>query len=242
MVLPAGITKGTGLYEALGELGINTSPMRCGMLRILSALERAMGIERALSVFDAIKERRAIRAYTDESVDEVTIRTLLKSAVQAPTAMHLEPWSFVIIQDKTVLKRYSDRAKEAMLSGTQSHHALVKSPGGEDAHLQMLANPDFNIFYNAGTLIVICGKSASPYVVADCWLAAENLMLTACGMGLGTCCIGFAIPLLNTDAVKADLQIPTDVVAVAPIIVGFPTASVPSVSRKDPLILHWKRQ
>ena len=65
------------------------------------------------------------------------------------------------------------------------------------------AQPDFNIFYNASTLIVICAKLRGPFVVADCWLAAENLMLAACSMGLGTSIIGSAVPGLDTAETKA---------------------------------------
>ena len=39
-----------------------------------------------------------------------------------------------------------------------------------------------NIFYNAGTLIVICGPSAAPFAADDGWLAAENLMIAAIPM------------------------------------------------------------
>ena len=40
-----------------------------------------------------------------------TIRTLLDAAVWAPTAVHEEPWAFVVVQDIAVLKSLSDRAK-----------------------------------------------------------------------------------------------------------------------------------
>jgi nitroreductase len=46
-----------------------------------------------------------------KKLDEPTIRALLDAAVQAPTAMHTEPWAFVVIQDDATLKRFSDRAK-----------------------------------------------------------------------------------------------------------------------------------
>ena len=36
---------------------------------------------------------------------------LLDAAVHAPTAMHQEPWKFVVIQDRALLRRLSDRAK-----------------------------------------------------------------------------------------------------------------------------------
>ena len=196
-------------------------------------------VAKPLLVMDVIYARRAVRSYTDDKIDDKTIKQLLSAAVHAPTAMHLEPWSFVVIQDPAQLKRLSDLAKKTMLADV-SHHALVRPVNGSSHHTEMLANPDFNIFYDAGTLIVICGRPLGQYVTADCWLAAENLMLAACGLGLGTCPIGFAIPMLNLPQVKAELDIPADVTAVAPIILGMPRTSVPAVARKEPDILHWR--
>ncbi|MBS0336005.1 MAG: nitroreductase family protein [Proteobacteria bacterium] len=176
---------------------------------------------------DAIGTRRSVRAYTEQRPGEDVIHTLLEAAVRAPTAMHLEPWGFAIVQDRAMLKRYSDRAKAA----------LGEPPG----HPEMLDDPDFNIFYDAGTLVVVCRRSSGPFADADCWLAAENLMLAAAEMGLGTCCIGFAVGVLNTPEAKRELNIPADGAAVAPIILGYPRGSVAQVPRKAPEILAWKK-
>ena len=184
-------------------------------------------LDPAPAVLDIIHQRRAVRSYQPTRLDESTIRTLLDAAIRAPTAMHLEPWAFVVIQDAAMLKRYSDRAK------------VLASHSG--AYVELLANPAFNIFYDAGTLIVICGKPMGPFVTADCWLAAENLMLAASAMGLGSCCIGFAVPVLNTPEVKRELSIPADVSAIAPIIVGVPSGIPPVVGREPPEILSWIR-
>ena len=64
---------------------------------------------RELSALDAIYQRRAVRSYLPDTVDEATIRRLLDAAVHAPTAMHTEPWSFVVVQDRAVLTAISDR-------------------------------------------------------------------------------------------------------------------------------------
>ncbi|HET7250324.1 MAG TPA: nitroreductase family protein [Gemmatimonadales bacterium] len=190
---------------------------------------------RARAFPELIYERRAVRAYTAETLDEPTIRALLEAAVQAPTAMHLEPWAFVVVQDKAVLKRLSDRAK--VIAGEEARHRdLIRAPG-----TSQLSDPAFNIFYDASTLIVICARALGPFVQADCWLAAENLMLAACAMGLGTCCIGFAIPALRTLEMKHEFGIPPDVTAVAPIIVGRPRGETPPVGRRQPLVLRWIR-
>ena len=199
----------------------------------------SMLLEERQDVVQAIYHRRAVRAYTLERPSDSVLRELLDAAVQAPTAMHVEPWAFVVIQNKVLLRRYSDRAKAILLDEIKSGSELAKDATTKTRLLTMLGDPSFNIFYDAGTLIVVCRKPLGPYAEADCWLAAENLMLAACAKDLGTCCIGFAIPILNVPDVKHELGIPDDVAAVVPIIVGFPRGSVEPVSRKAPQVLHW---
>ena len=81
---------------------------------------------------------------------------------------------------------------------------------------------------------------SGPFVAADCWLAAENLMLAACARGLGTCVIGFAVSALNTPEWKTELKIPVEMNAIAPIIVGVPVGETALVPRKQPEIVIWK--
>ncbi|MGA9838269.1 MAG: nitroreductase family protein [Gemmatimonadaceae bacterium] len=196
-----------------------------------------------LGTLDAIYQRRAVRSYFPEPVDEPTVRRLLDAAVHAPTAMHEEPWAFVVVQDRAVLKRISDRAKAMMVAEATAHRELLRAPGAAPAnrHVAMLTEPAFNIFYDAGTLIVICGKQLGQFVVADCWLAAENLMLAARALGLGSCCIGFALPALHAPDVKHELGIPDDVDAVAAVILGVPRGETPPIPRKAPVVLRWLR-
>jgi len=97
-----------------------------------------------------------------------------------------------------------------------------------------LENPEFQIFYHAPALIVISGNTAGSYIVEDCALAAENLMLTAYSMGLGSCWIGFAQSYLSSPAGKKTLGLPASCMPVAPIIVGYPSAPPAVVPRKAP--------
>lgn len=198
-------------------------------------------LEERQDILHAIYHRRAVRAYTPECPSDGVIRELLEAAVQAPTAMHVEPWAFVVVQDKALLRRLSDRSKIMLLDEIKSGNGLTKDAATKSRLLTLLGDSSFNIFYDAGTLIVICRKALGPYTEADCWLAAENLMLAACAKDLGTCCIGFAIPILNSPDVKHELGIPDEVAAVVPIIVGFPRGSVEPVSRKAPQVLRWVR-
>ena len=78
----------------------------------------------------------------------------------------------------------------------------------------------------------------SAWAAEDAALAAENLMLAACAEGLGSCWIGFAQRWLETAEGKRTIDLGADYVPVAPIIVGYPTATVPPVPRR-PATINW---
>jgi len=191
--------------------------------------------EASMSAMDAIFHRRAVRDYAPQKIDPAVIGMLLDAAVHAPTAVHEEPWAFAVVQDRNTLKRLSDSAKELLASGADSIPPLLGRHASD-----RFTTAEFNVFYNAGTLIVIYGKPLGPFVVADCWLAAENLMLAACANGLGTCPIGLAVAALNTPQWKIEFGVPAEMTAIAPIIVGLPAGETPPVPRKPPEILSWK--
>jgi nitroreductase len=178
---------------------------------------------------EAIYSRRATREFTPEPVDEKTLRSLIDAAVQAPSAVNAQPWSFCAIRDKALLGRISRESKTHMVKSTPigliSHHLN-----------QMLNDESFDIFYHAPVLIVICTKAEIPWAVEDCALAAANLMLAARAAGLGSCWIGFAQGFLSTAEGKAELKLPSAYRPVAPIIIGYPKSWPASVPRKEPEI------
>jgi nitroreductase len=180
--------------------------------------------------------RRSVRAYAPKVLDNATVQTLLDAAVHAPTAIHEEPWTFVVVQDHALLQRLSDQAKPLFVEEMRHRNAH-----GTSHSFDHFTRPDFNIFHGADTLIIICAKPLGPFVVADCWLAAENLMLAASAIGLGSCVIGSAVAALNIHKVKSELGIPEEYSAIAPIVVGFPSGETQANSRKGPLILSWKK-
>lgn len=186
----------------------------------------------AMSALDAIYARRSVRSYRTSAVDRRLIQGLLDAAVQAPTAVHEEPWAFAVIQDRETLRRLSDAALRTLKEREHGVHL----PGAGSRHFTL---PE-NVFYDAGTLIVIYGKPLGPFVAADCWLAAENLMLAARAMGMGTCVIGLAAEALNAPEWKKELNVPAGLTAYAPIIVGEPAGETPAAGRREPEVLSWK--
>jgi nitroreductase len=186
-----------------------------------------------MNVHDTIFARRSVRDYTDRQVDKATVKELIHAAIQAPSAINQQPWAFAVIQDKALLRSLSDRAKDLMAKTMQMEFLALELR-------ETLSDRAFNIFYNAGTLIVIFAKPVGAHPDWDCCLAGQNLMLAAHGMGLATCPIGFAWSLFESNDVKEELRIPTEYRPILPIIVGYPKQPMPAVGRKEPEIVCWK--
>jgi len=197
------------------------------------AARPARGLLCGVDLMDAIYERRAVRAYTNRMVDKAAIRGLIDAAIQAPSAVNQQPWAFVVLQDANWLKRISARAKQLTLAHLQPGTALFE-------YRVMLEDPAFDVFYGAGTLIVVCAAPGLWPANEDCCLAAQNLMLAAYAVGLGTCPIGLAREALNEPGTKRPLGIPDDHSVVMPITVGYPREHPLPTPRHDARILAWK--
>jgi nitroreductase len=177
----------------------------------------------------AIAGRRAVREYASRPVDEKLIRELINAAIQAPSAVNQQPWTFTVVRDQRALDRISREAKSHMLE--------TMPASAHFEHLRPhLTDPNFHIFYHAPVMILISASAQGPWIIEDCALAAENLMLAAYAAGLGSCWIGFAQAFLNTAEGKAVLELPSAWVPVAPIILGYPKASPNPVLRTEPQI------
>jgi nitroreductase len=182
-----------------------------------------------MDLIKAIAGRQAVREYTAEAIGAATIRQLIDAAIQAPSAVNRQPWTFTVVRDQTLLDRISRDAKAHMLA------TLFPDPDAE--HFRpLLEDPAFHIFYHAPVLILISAIVDDPWYIEDCSLAAENLMLAAPASGLGTCWIGFAERFLNTPDGKAAFGLPAAWAPVAPIIVGHAKVPPPLVARKEPVV------
>lgn len=167
------------------------------------------GEKHKLKVLKAIKGRRSIRAFTDQSVTEKEVETLIDAARQAPSAGNIQPWEFIIIRKLEVKRKLA------------------------------LAALNQTFIEEAPVVIVVCAdESASEsgygprgktlYCIQDTAAATQNILLTAYALGLGTCWVG---AFKEEDAKKA-LSIPDDVRPVAIIPVGHVTANPPKHPRK----------
>ena len=180
----------------------------------------------------AIYERRAVREYTGVKPSRELLKRLLDAAVQAPSAMDLQPWSFVVVQDAATLKRLSDHAKKLSLT-------RMPSGSGLSLYRRELEDPKTDIFHGAGTLVAIVAKPGPWPGVEDCCLAGQNFMLAAHALGLGTCPIGYARDALNEPSFKRELGIPNDHAVAMAIVVGHKKDQPSPTMRHEARVLGW---
>ncbi|MBZ5661576.1 MAG: nitroreductase [Acidobacteriia bacterium] len=184
-----------------------------------------------MELMDVIKNRRAVRDYTDAAIDRATVEGLIRAAILAPSAMNQQPWAFGVMLSRERIDGCAKRSKDWLL-------ASLSQTSYEPSIRHMLEDPQFTLFYHAPALVVVLAKSPGTQAAEDCCLAAENLMLAARNEGLGSCWIGFARPWLDLPVTKAELKLPEHYHVIAPIVLGHPKAW-PESHGRNPAEIHW---
>lgn len=197
----------------------------------LPDMNEMLHLDMALS--DAIFHRRAVRRYLPRPVAPETVRLLLLAAVQAPSALNQQPWAFGVFHGRERLARYSEQAKRHLVATYPTTFELR-------ARSELYENPDFDLFHGANTLVVIYATGGRLHPHEDCCLAAQNLMLAAHGLGLGSCPIGFARSWFDLLEIKRELGVPEHFAAVFPVVVGYPDGVAVPSSRGEPNVVSWK--
>ena len=101
------------------------------------------------AVFENIYLRRSVRDYKPNDVPDDIIRELIKAGTYAPYAPYPtrdQPRRFVVIKNREMIDRLSERAKKLWLDMGTSSDPAIKRPENVMKALKM---PEFNIFYNA---------------------------------------------------------------------------------------------
>jgi nitroreductase len=165
----------------------------------------------------ALWGRRSIRAYANAPLSREIVTDLLRAAMAAPSAAATDPWRFVVVRDRAMLRRMAE--------------ALP--------HGRMLAD--------AGAGIVVCGDLAAAhdrqlsYLLQDCAAAIENLLIAAHLMGLGACWLGVHPREPRIAALRSLLGIPAGIVPVSAVAVGVPAENKEPRTRFAPEYVHDER-
>ena len=178
-----------------------------------------------------LKYRRSIRRYQDKSVPLELIREMIQESTLAPNAGNEQPWKFIVVNNKEMLKRMSDESKKNILA------RIAANPNDYASKYKgMLQNEALNVFYNATCLVIILGPSNLKNLYVDCALAASYFMMAATSRGLGTCWINLGTEIKDPEMIS-ELGIPDNCTIVAPIIVGYPEKIPAAPKRREPEIL-----
>lgn len=188
-----------------------------------------------MDALDALMTRRSVRKFQDRQIPDELLDRIITAGMYAPSALDLQPWGFVVVQDQDVLNRISDYCKPIMINGMQ--HA---KGGISEAFLSMLKGEGYSIYYHAPTVIMVCGKIHNRFKEVDCTICAENMMLAAHALGIGSCWIGSADVAFDNQEIMAGFDIPEGFGPVVTIAFGYP-AEVPETPKKKVPLVRWIR-
>lgn len=121
-------------------------------------------------VIKTILERRSIRKYTDQPVENDKLAQIIECGLYAPNGMGRQSWEVRIVDNPKLLARI-DTAYSNFL-------------GKENA------NPPKKAAYGAPVLIFIAYDTTYDLSQVDCGLLGGNMMIAAQSMGIGSCCLG----------------------------------------------------
>ncbi|MCP4757114.1 MAG: nitroreductase family protein [Proteobacteria bacterium] len=180
---------------------------------------------------ELLQQRRAVRDFEDKEVPLDVIKEMIDDATKAPNASHAQPWKFIVVNNKEMMKRISDASKATIIAG------IEKNPDSPmKGYAEMLKKESFNVFYNASCLVCIVGRIKGATSGMDCALAASYLMFSATSRGLGTCWVAQGAEVRDPGLLE-EIGLPEGYRMYAPIIVGYPKAVPPMPERKAPDIL-----
>ncbi|HOI11410.1 MAG TPA: nitroreductase family protein [Myxococcota bacterium] len=203
--------------------------------------------------------RRSCRNYRDAPVDRAMLDDLVRIACTAPSGTNCQPWSFTVLPDRAAVMRLGD----GMLGFFDKLNRIAANPlirkadkwfgkGMLDAY-----NRDYRervqqgiddyraggrdrLFHGAPAAIVVAQLPGATTGIEDALLAAQNLLLGAHAMGLGTCLIGFGVEAMTRDpSIQARIGIPRHEKVRAVIAVGWPDERYKSVAGRRAAPVRW---
>ena len=148
---------------------------------------------------ETIMTRTSIRSFTDKTISADTIEMLLRAGMAAPTAVNLQPWHFVVVNDR----------------------AKLDELGGNGRQSQM--------WKESTLAIVVCGNMdkamegpGRDFWVQDCSAATENILLAAHALGLGAVWTGCYPIEERMASVSQALNLPENIIPLCVIVMGYP--------------------
>ncbi|MBN2382947.1 nitroreductase family protein [bacterium] len=158
-------------------------------------------------------QRRSIRHYTTEPVHGDDITVLLEAGMAAPSANNSQPWSFVVVTERSVLDQLAQ------------------------------AHPYGKMLFEAPLAIaVVADPTKSPHCwVQDCAAATENILLAASGLGLGAVWLGIYPRTERLQPLHTVLAIPEGLLCLSLLSIGHPAERKEPRCQYDQSRIYWNK-
>jgi nitroreductase len=200
------------------------------------------------SLIQQIKERRSIRQFKEKEIDEKNIEEIINIGKFAPSADNRQPWRFIVVTNKETINELSCIIKEELkklMKKKLKIRKILKELQDENI-IKLLYGVSHSsedlIFFNAPCLIfIICEDKL--FNIESCACCAQNMMLGAHVLGIGSCWIGFASVLGLKDDIMLKLGMPEGYKIAATLVFGYPDEKIkkPLYRKVGSDIINWKK-
>jgi nitroreductase len=183
-----------------------------------------------MNTLEAIKTRRSVRKFSDKPVEPEKLQAVLEAAQQAPSWANMQCCRFVVVTDPAIRERISDLSYLEAYFATRGYRSNPAQKALAQAPVVIVACADPT---ESGTL------RGQQYYLADLGIAAQNLMLAAHDVGLGSVFVG----VFNEEELGELLEIPPDIRIVGLFPLGYPQGEVKGGAIRKPLeqIVHYEK-
>ncbi len=172
-----------------------------------------------MEALQAIFTRRSVRSFQDRPVPEETIKLILSAGMSGPTCVNARQWSFIVVRDRAMLGRMADA-------------------NGRPA--QPLRGAAF--------AVLVCGdlkrafQPAPDYWIIDCSIAAQNMVIAAHALGVGSVWLGTWPQTARVEAQRELFRLPETVTPHSILAFGYPEDdSFPERNLYEPDRVHYEK-
>lgn len=160
---------------------------------------------------EKIIQRKSIRAYEPRPIDPDLKNILIESAFQAPTAGNQMLYTILDITDQDLKEDLAELCDHQPFIATAPLVLIFLA----DGHRWL------ELYQAAGCTPRKPGAGDALLSMADAVIAAQNVVVAAESLGLGSCYIGDILE--NCEQIRARLNLPADVFPAAMLVIGWPT-------------------
>ncbi|MEQ1789153.1 MAG: 5,6-dimethylbenzimidazole synthase [Rickettsiales bacterium] len=173
-----------------------------------------------LAVYRAIWQRRDVRRFRSEPIEDEILQRILQAAAHAPSVGYMQPWIFLLIRDGKIRGQIHDafvvannEAKEMFEDERKAEYAALKLEGITESSLNIVVTCDRSRFGK-----VILGRTCQPDMdLYSSVCAVQNLWLAARAENVG---VGW-VSIIKPQDLQSILQLPENVVPIAYLCVGY---------------------